>query len=176
MHGGSSLGGHSSNYQTAYPDIRVPKYTTSKKNKRNHKKLHCCDLCQKVMQKLPRHFELLHANEPEIAKILASTDKKESEKELEKIRLRGDFHHNIDLYEAQKGQLLVLRKSKLDRIAEDYLPCTYCLGFVYVGELWRHVRNCPFRDSINETQCESETIVSQCRMLLHGGIQKHQAW
>lgn len=55
------------------------------------------------------------------------------------------------------------------RVVEDFLFCIYCLGFVSLREMWRHIRNHCHATLTNSTEAENTTsTIAQARMLLDG--------
>ena len=48
---------------------------------------------------------------------------------LEKIWLEGNFVHNIEVLQQNKGNLLILQRSskKKSKAYSDYIPCINCL-------------------------------------------------
>ena len=122
--------------------------------------------------KAARHYEFVHGNESEVAKITSlkagSTERK---RELERLRLKGNFHHNLDVLAGKPGELIVLRRptAEEDKKPKEFLACPFCLGFVLHHALWRHVRVCPFKDNKNGTDDEDEKyrrIQTKGRLLL----------
>jgi hypothetical protein len=117
-------------------------------------------------------MEMAHDKVPEVARILAlpKNKKKKREHEMERLRHLGDFEHNLQVYENQEGEYVTLRRSHEQKVAEDYLPCIHCYGFVETTELWRHVKNCRFNEKKNDEDKGSSdtTIHQQCRMVLEG--------
>lgn len=82
----------------------------------------------------------------------------------------GNFQHNLSILDKKQGELFILRRPTKQRVVEDFLPCIQCLGFVSLGEMWRHVRNCRHATSPNSTEPEdnSSSTIAQARMLLDG--------
>jgi len=101
----------------------------------------------------------------------------ESQKIFEGIRLLGDYHHNCNVLQLKKGEIIVVRKPSNETSidAEDYVPCMHCYGFFKGDELFRHVKICKFK----EDPLKSHTKVKQeARMLLpsttdDAQLQKH---
>lgn len=121
--------------------------------------------------KIARHYEHSHKNETEVAKAFAfKTGSKERKKALEKLRLQGNYHHNLRVLESKRGQLIVMRRPPEDTECspEDYLPCIHCLGFVRRQELWRHVKVCSFRTDQQEESGENkyQKLQAKSRMLI----------
>ena len=59
-----------------------------------------------------------------------------------------------------------------------FLPCIYCLGFVSLGEMWRHVRNGRHATLTNTTKPENNctSTIAQARMLLAGAHRSSPRW
>ena len=84
---------------------------TSKDKKRVYDKKQACYYCGNLICKIARHYELKHQSEREVAIALSfnkgSTERK---KHLEKLRLLGNYHHNLTVLETGKGELIVMRR------------------------------------------------------------------
>lgn len=70
-----------------------------------------------------------------------------AKKLLEKLRLLGNYHHNLTVLEVGKGELIVSRCPSTTKRCNpnDFLPCAHCLGFRRRQELWKHVKSCKFK-------------------------------
>ena len=70
--------------------------------------------------------------------------------------LLGNYHHNIQVLETRCGHLLVMRRPSdfEETKPEDFLPCSYCFGFIRKNELWRHCKTCAFKDN-NDVEDEN---------------------
>jgi hypothetical protein len=66
---------------------------------------------------------------------------------LTRLRLKGDYHHNMNMLETGEGELVVVRWPGQDVRcnAEDFLPCEFCLGFMRRRDLWKHQLACEFK-------------------------------
>ena len=75
---------------------------------------------------------------------------------LQLLRNKGNFKHNVKILRGEiDGKIIPVRRSKINRGNEDYLPCTLCHGFYKRDELWRHCKNlCPMN---KEERKEGET-------------------
>ena len=121
--------------------------------------------CGSEFLKIARHLEHVHCSEPEVMKILSMERKETSTKqrrkmEFDKLRLKGNFYHNLRVLKCG-GELKVLcRPAEGDLISyKQFIPCTHCLAFVQKTELWRHVAHCQFNQKCNE-----ETKTENCSM------------
>ena len=149
--------------------------STAKKTEHNcqvYDKKQSCYFCSKLCIKIGRHYQNVHSKEKEVAKALAyEKNSYERKKELERLRLLGNYHHNLQVLETQCGQLIVMRRpSDSERIkAELFLPCTHCYGFVRHNELWRHNKTCPYKDQNEEDEYDEQkykNIQQKSKLLL----------
>lgn len=118
-----------------------------KNNKRVYDKSNVCYYCEKEFTKLARHLQQVHSKEVEVQKVLSEKVRsKERQKEFERIKLKGNFLHNMKILELGVGELKVLRRPKEGEDADpnDYIPCKYCQGFIHESEAWRHAKTCQF--------------------------------
>ena len=119
---------------------------------------------------MPRHFRTKHKNEPEVLRINVITDKKQQEKEFHKLRLKGDFYHNLKVIECG-GALKVMRWPPPDEMLDykQFISCTSCLGFIQKHELWRHVKVCPFDEgAMYDPGIHNRKLQHESEMLLYG--------
>jgi len=140
-----------------YSFVVIDQCKKSQKGQVIHDKRHACYFCEKLITNIGRHYETSHATEPEVAALLIYPPKNRKRKQLlDKLRLKGDYHHNIKCLQTGRGSLVVVRRpSDVGKIRpEDFLPCKYCLAFVQRTELWRHIKSCSSRmDSERSTMC-----------------------
>ena len=63
---------------TKYPDVEVPQYKPKKGYKRNYNKHHACYICDelKAGNKMGRHLELMHSDDPSVAKLFVKRRRK----------------------------------------------------------------------------------------------------
>ena len=139
-------------------------------NARIYDKRHSCFYCDKMCAKIARHYEHNHKDEAEVAEAFAyPRGSKDRKKALEKLRLRGNFHHNLRVLECKKGQLIVMRRpgEEEDCCQDDYLPCVHCLGFVKRKDLWRHNKACNFKsgDENDKTDKDDDNDYMKCQKL-----------
>ena len=133
---------------------------------------------------MARHLEIVHKNVPEIANLPkvpkggGDVENKEiRSKAFTKLRNLGNFSHNVNVLLNKSGSLYVAKRPHNKCVtAEDFLPCQYCLAFFMKQELWRHFKNCKFRDAkINYEKEEqkkrcSEDFVKGGMDLLNGAL------
>ena len=157
--------------------VNVPVFKKNEHGGRVYDKAHTCVFCNKDCLKIARHILSVHKHEAEVVKILAIDEKIKDgkarrHKELERLRLKGDYYHNLKVLKCG-GELKLLRRPMSADVADyrQFKPCVHCLGFVQNHELWRHVGQCPFNDK--KMGPDSENIVNrrlqhESDMLLYG--------
>lgn len=80
--------------------------------------------------------------------------------------------HNFSVLESGKGELIVSRRTELNRDAEDFLPCPQCNAFMGQQMLWRHYANCVKQtaDSTKKPTGKRYSAVKQARLMLDIGL------
>jgi len=102
--------------------------------------------------------------------------------ELDRLRCRGDFYHNIKILKTG-GEVIVWRRPNIDDVVnvEDYIPCKFCLAFITKSEMWRDVKTCWMKkwESIEFVEHSNQTLYSnryasgashELRIILHSMI------
>ena len=143
------------------------------KNKtRTYDKRQACYYCKKLYSKIARHYKQQHEREREV-RIALSFNKGSSnrKKQLEKLRLLGNYHHNLRVLQSKKGELIVSRRPSTSNRCNpnDFLPCSYCLGFIRRQELWKHVKSCKFKPENIETP-KYQKVQEKSKLLLYPAI------
>ena len=98
-----------------------------------------------------------------------STKGPQKGRDLEKLRLLGNYHHNLTALETGKGELIVMRRpssSGEKSSPEDFLPCPSCFGFLKRHDLWKHAKSCKFRPEYERCPEISEGIIQQNAKLM----------
>ncbi|XP_077424987.1 uncharacterized protein LOC144053930 [Vanacampus margaritifer] len=104
-----------------------------------------CFVCGKPQSRLTRHLKV-HMSHPEVSYAFYLPGHSQERKTLfEKMRNRGNFHHNIAILQGENGQLKVKRVLKSTAVAGNFVHCMHCQGLYARKELWRHVRRCSLR-------------------------------
>lgn len=137
---------------------------TTKDDKRVYDKKNSCYYCSKEYPKIARHLQHVHGKQSEVAEALGfKKGRLERKKQLEKLRLMGNFLHNMKVLEIQDGELKVFRRPTAENRGDpnDYLPCKYCHGFVKKQDLWRHAKTCQF--------CTDEESMTKNKNLKYAG-------
>jgi len=128
-------------------------------------KLHACYFCNKLVTNIWRHYESVYDKKLLVKKICAlpKTDSSRAE-EIARLRLLGDYHHNLNVLCSKRGQLIVVRRPRSDRTDHsDFLSCTACKGFFLRTELWRHCKSCLFVEGdleVNKCQKDGSMLIA----------------
>lgn len=141
-------------------------------NRRVYDKKQACFYCGVLVSKIARHYELKHMAEKEVAIALSFNKGSPSRKKhLEKLRLLGNYHHNLTVMETGKGELIVYRRPTSGKGCNpsDFLPCNFCLGFIKRQELWKHVKSCKFKPDENEVP-KYQKVQEKAKLLLFPAI------
>ena len=101
-----------------------------------------------ISSKIARHYSFKHKNECDVkVAVEFPIGSKEKKRHLEKLRLLGNYHHNMSVLETGEGDLIVIRRPSPGEActADDFPPCQHCLGFIRRQDLWKHVASCQFK-------------------------------
>jgi len=128
-------------------------------------KSHMCMFCGEKQSKLSRHLMRKHKDEKIVAEAMALKD---GSRAFERIRLKGDYHHNCNVLALGEGEMIVVRNpaGKHPSNASSFLPCPDCLGFFKADELWRHSKRCVHKTS--ETK-KWKKVQREAKLLLPTG-------
>lgn len=149
---------------------------SAKKNKttgqRVRDKGHCCLFCDKIMINTARHYELVHQNETQVAKILimpkGSAKRRDAFAELSRT---ADFYHNCQVLSEQEGELILVRRpSQTTSFSySSYGPCPHCLGFMLKRKLWFHIKyHCKSAPTSDESTSKKRSVINDSNALLIG--------
>ena len=139
---------------------------------RIYDKRQACYYCGKLVTKIARHYEQKHESEREVTIALSfNKGSPNRKKHLEKLRLLGNYHHNLTVLEVGKGELIVSRRPSTTKRCNpnDFLPCGHCLGFIRRQELWKHVKSCKFKSENIETP-KYQKVQEKSKLLLYPAI------
>ncbi|XP_025834091.1 uncharacterized protein LOC112905601 isoform X2 [Agrilus planipennis] len=157
--------------------INCPKKTSSGKRIRN--KDHSCYFCHKLLRNLARHFERIHSNETEVARILSMPKNSKKRREaFNALTRNGDFYHNCDVLLLKKGELILTRRpTEHERKFlkySDYGPCPECLGFMIKRHIWHHLKySCICLKDKNILNSEKSRLPANESTSLLNGIYGH---
>lgn len=138
-------------------------------NSRIYDRRHACFYCGELCTKIARHLTTKHKSEEEVVKALSfRKNSSERKKQLAKLRLRGDYHHNMTTLETGEGELIVVRRPGQDMkcSVNNFLACEYCLGFIKHDELWKHQNACEFKPKSNESKKTARVQVQKQAKLM----------
>ncbi|XP_057303145.1 uncharacterized protein LOC130640517 [Hydractinia symbiolongicarpus] len=107
----------------------------TKSGLRIYDRVHACYFCGTLTSKLSRHL------------------------------FRHHFFHNTKVLKAGHGSMIIYRQSKGLHKPDDYIPCEFCLGFIYAGDINRHCKRCVHRKI--EGDEHHINIQNQCELLLY---------
>lgn len=159
-------------------DENIITYSQIKKTatgKRLRDKCHCCYVCNKLLlNNMARHFEHVHGEDVQIAKILALPKRsRQRREEFENLIRVGDFYYNCNILAIKQGELILVRRpdETKDFTYSDFGPCPHCLGFMSKKYLWHHIKfGCSVRRSKPNNLAmtgkgpmhESSALIFQC--------------
>ena len=72
----------------------------------------------------------------------------------------GDYKHNMEVIQSGSGTLVTWTKNQTTSSADDFLPCTDCLGFFHRKNLWRHMKVCPLCTTNTERSKTEQWLVT----------------
>jgi hypothetical protein len=158
--------------------VIVPLYESSADGSRKYDKKLACYFCEKILlQKMKRHLETVHKEEPEVESIL-SKPKAQQELLFASLVCRGNFNHNVRILDQGVGELIVGRRPTTAMKPEDYLPCIHCLSFYLSRDLYAHTASCRFKPRESnepESNKDNKNILGKARMLLSGALHQDHA-
>lgn len=123
-------------------------------NKKNY-----CYICGKPQSKFSRHLKT-HMTEIEVAEALSFPKySKERKRLLEKIRNKGNYLHNSEVFQKGSGLLKIKRRPTRACDSKQFVHCMYCKGMFVRKDLWRHVRRCSSNPgTVNEQQGRTRVL------------------
>jgi len=141
----------------------IPRATRTEGGCIRHDKRHACYFCQSIVTNIWRHYQVQHGTEDEVQNIMTSCVT-EQKRGINKLRMSGDYYHNLQVLSQKCGQLIVVRRPSGNKTASyaDFLPCSGCKGFFLRTEMWRHCKNCEFRQNSlqqSEVSCQKEGLM-----------------
>ncbi|KAL4221113.1 hypothetical protein ACF0H5_019373 [Mactra antiquata] len=123
--------------------IHIATSKKTKDGKRIWDKKHVCIYCMNHYAKLARHLEQVHSTEFEVKKALAYDKNSAERKQVWRdIMNKGDFAHNANVLQNQKGEIIPFKRPSKVTDGVKYAQCESCLGTFLGSDLWRHVKKC----------------------------------
>ncbi|XP_071837284.1 uncharacterized protein [Apostichopus japonicus] len=161
----SSCAVSSTTSETRFKKIpRVTVMTSSNGFARKWDKHQFCVFCMEQKAKLGRHFQSMHAHEPEVQEAFSfSKNSKERKELLQILTNKGNHSHNIEVLNSGTGILIPYKRPPFSVPFERYLPCENCFGYFYDGDMWKHTKKCPAKQSHSG---RNNGLRSRCSLLL----------
>lgn len=132
---------------------------------RKYNKKHHCFYCGKLVLKMSRHLARKHSDKDEVAKAFSlPKNSKERHLQLDLIRNKGNFKHNTEVLERQKGELIPYMLPQHKEQAHKFTHCPYCFGLYRKRTMWHHFRNCKFNPQPNVTKPERQSVRILCAL------------
>ncbi|XP_030018187.1 uncharacterized protein LOC115438607 isoform X4 [Sphaeramia orbicularis] len=134
-----------------------------KDGSRSYNKKHFCFYCRKFVQKMSRHLWLKHQDETDVVKALSlPKNSKERKQQLEYICNKGNFKHNNDVLETQKGKLIPWKQPQRKSEREEFAHCVHCYGLFTKRSMWRHLQACRFKpERTNQSKTSIQAIFAE---------------
>lgn len=111
------------------PSVYVNAVLKKEDGSRRYNKKHHCLFCGQVVQKMSRHLSRRHGDVVEVAKALSlPKNSKERRLQLDYIRNKGNFEHNVEVLESRKGKLIPWKQPKKKNEGQEFTHCVYCYG------------------------------------------------
>lgn len=124
---------------------------------RRYNKKHYCLYCCQEVQKMSRHLLRKQSDKVEVAKAFSfSKNSKERRIQLDRIRNKGNYQHNFDIMQSQKGKLVPSKQPNKKTEGHEFKHCIYGYGLFKRKAMWRHFKVCKF---IPETSKAGKTRV-----------------
>ncbi|XP_051789917.1 uncharacterized protein LOC114649549 isoform X2 [Erpetoichthys calabaricus] len=115
-----------------YDPVSVKAVSVKTGGGRVYDKKQFCLFCGKSYAKIARHIEQIHHNETEVAKALQFPRKsKERRLQIDLLRNRGNFAHNVEVLKMGKGMLVPRRQPRNCLPSKDFAHCLNCQGFFF---------------------------------------------
>ncbi|PAA76011.1 hypothetical protein BOX15_Mlig016835g4 [Macrostomum lignano] len=134
------------------------------------KKRHNCVFCNELFSKIRRHIIRCHSDQVDVQRALSyGSNSNGYNREMDRLRLLGDFHHNIAVLKDEKdGKIIVCREKSVTMESTEvhtYLPCVHCFGFFYGREISRHWDRCKFRSNSKSSSRSNAASQGNCLLL-----------
>ncbi|XP_074542338.1 uncharacterized protein LOC141802665 [Halichoeres trimaculatus] len=113
-----------------------------------------CYFCSAGHAKLARHLLKHIGEDPDLAKAFSlPKGSKERKRILGDFRSKGNYRHNQEVLKHNCGELKLKRRpnNKKKGAAASYLHCPYCKGMYLQNGMWKHMSECPSRETPNSS-------------------------
>jgi hypothetical protein len=97
-----------------------------------------CVFCFVPVQKIIRHLERFHKEEPDVQKFMAMPKQSQARKSMTtKLRLKGNHLHNVAAIKKKDGPIVVARRMG-ESTNSEVITCPNCMGYYAKRSLYRH--------------------------------------
>ncbi|XP_048032130.1 uncharacterized protein LOC125267237 isoform X1 [Megalobrama amblycephala] len=145
------------------PSVYVNEVLKKEDGSRRYNKKHHCLFCSQVVQKMSRHLSRKHSDVVEVAKALSlPKNSKERRLQLDYIRNKGNFEHNVEVLESRKGQLIPWKQPKKKTEGQEFTHCVYCYGLFRKKVMWRHFKVCNFKPQGKNSKRGKSRVQALC--------------
>ncbi|XP_028249004.1 uncharacterized protein phf11 isoform X2 [Parambassis ranga] len=135
------------------PSVYVNPALKKEDGSRSYDKKHYCFYCGRQVQKMSRHLIRKHCDKAEVAKALSlPKNSKERRLQLDYIRNKGNFEHNIEVLESHRGKMIPWKQPKEKMKGQEFTHCVYCYGLFTRKVMWRHFQVCKFKPQGESSQ------------------------
>lgn len=139
----SSLGG------VADGLLPIPAVCKKENGSRMCNKKQYCLYCKLGFIKMARHLERAHKDKLDVARATSfPKGSKERRIHMEHLRNKGNFAHNVEVFNSGVGTPVPRKQPKVDSQAQNFLHCAYCQGLFVKKVLWRHMKICNFKPTV----------------------------
>lgn len=116
--------------------------------------------CEKEVSHFARHLYAWHNCELDVQRILSyQKDSSRRKLALSQLRKKGNFIRNrVNTQNIKRVRRL---PASAKALAEDYLPCRYCLGYYKRKSLYRHTKRCPENTDLEKGKRQTAQIDGQ---------------
>ena len=176
-------------FDVKYPQIFTKTYgphNEKSKSGRSYDVVHACFYCKKLFTNIQTHIINKHPHQPEVKEITEmkqslntlddnSNERKEVALQIKQkqgiLRNKGDNVHNQAVLKEKKGELLLARRKKEDKLCiDEYGPCPNCFQWIVLStSITKHQGTCPARNNNVSSWHKGGSIIQA--KILSGRIQ-----
>lgn len=126
--------------------IKAPK---NKDRTRTSSRAHFCFYCQKSTLKMPRHLEMQHSDESDVAHAISFPVRSKQRRAIfDTLRHKGNWKHMVKVIK-EDGQLLTWNEPSKKASGSEYDPRQYCYAMFKGMHLQGHVKSS--QENLNKT-------------------------
>jgi hypothetical protein len=95
---------------------------------------------------MSRHLLRKQKDNVEVPKpFIFPKNSKERRLHLDHIRNKGNYEHNMEVIESQKGKLIPSKQPTEKTEGANFMHCVHCYGLFKRKAMWRHFKVCKFQ-------------------------------